>query len=240
MASTKASGRPPADVFLPAEGAAGGGGGTPKIMGINRNLFIVLAVGAVVAAYLIYRHYQQNQSNAAAQSAASSTGIDPATGFPSGSPEDIAALGGLPPGGGGSGSSGDSSGNTPPSEVSSSDFSALSSAIEALASSISTNGNQGSQTGVPVTINVVPSQGSAAPNSKPAPGAGTPTVTPAQAVAVAQKAAAQAAAPITPGVVSQIGHIQHSAASNKVASQIAAARPGGTSSNKQQGTYAIH
>jgi hypothetical protein len=51
----------------------------------------VLAVGAVAAVFVIYM-YVRNKQNAANTNTASSASIDPATGYPTGSPEDLAAL----------------------------------------------------------------------------------------------------------------------------------------------------
>lgn len=172
MAQTSTTGRPPADVFLPAAGTPASGGGGAKIMGIGRKTFLVLLAVAAIVALLIWRHYRNSGSSSASVGAASSTGIDPSTGFAYGSPDDLAALGGLPPGGGGSG--GGDSGST--GTGSSGTDSALDTALEDIATAISHMNATPSTSGSPTGGNTTTPQSlpSSDPSQRGDPSGATP------------------------------------------------------------------
>src|ERR1700758_2678620 len=68
-----------------------------KILGMSKPMAYVTLAGGAVVAFLVFRHYQNASAANAAASAANPANtappdIDPATGFPYGSPEDEAAL----------------------------------------------------------------------------------------------------------------------------------------------------
>lgn len=70
-AATTGSGRPPADVFLPAAGAKPQGGG--RWFGLPRWAVIAIAAVALLAAYLIYRRYQNSSASSSVPPAATPT-----------------------------------------------------------------------------------------------------------------------------------------------------------------------
>lgn len=92
MAARTGSGaRPGADVFLPPAAAGGASPGGGKIMGLDRNTFLVVAVVAgAIAAYLLYRHFH----NASATASASGTPDTSQTAPP---PDNSGGGGGGPP-----------------------------------------------------------------------------------------------------------------------------------------------
>lgn len=72
--ATTRGARVPTDVFLPAAGTKPpSGAGSGKILGVNKWVFIGGVGVALVAAYLIYRHYQNSSSSSASTPAATDT-----------------------------------------------------------------------------------------------------------------------------------------------------------------------
>jgi hypothetical protein len=64
-----------------------------KILGLSKPQLAIVGVGGAVTIFLVFKHYQNaNAANAASTTANTSADIDPATGYPYGSPEDEAAL----------------------------------------------------------------------------------------------------------------------------------------------------
>jgi hypothetical protein len=246
MPPTKAT-RPQADVFLPAPGTPGAGGGTPKLFGMNRNVAILVLIGGAIAAYLLYRHFKGSGTSTASSD---QSNIDPATGFPYGSPEDLAALGET--GGGGAANPVDNTGSVTPQATG--DLGVTDQLLREIRD---------------LTAGLVQTSGQTAPSSagtgaggQPTGGATTNQITPAPALSPAQQAAALGATagailtPQTQAAAAALHNAQAGLAPDAVigsspgqkgttislpaAKQVSQARPGGVSSNKKQGVYSIH